>query len=305
MDTTNQNREKSKKPFKAGFVNIIGNPNTGKSTFLNAMLDYPLAITTPKAQTTRHRILGILNGEDYQIVFSDTPGIIQPAYEMQKLMMDNVEEALEDGDVIILMTEPGDKQIKDERFLEKLRRVKVPVLVLVNKIDQTDQVRLEEHIQHWKELLPQAEVYPISALHRFGLDQVRNRLVELLPESPPYFEQDQLTDRSERFLVSEKIREKILEFYKKEIPYAVEVVVEEFKEDENLIRIRAIIYVERESQKAILIGHKGQAIKRVGSAVRKELEQIFGKKVYLELFVKVRKDWRKSEHWLRNFGYKK
>ncbi len=290
--------------FKSGFVNIIGNPNTGKSTFLNRMLDYDLAITTPKAQTTRHRILGIVNGPDYQIVFSDTPGIIRPAYKMQELMMDKVREALDDADVLLLMTEPDEPGLRDENFLETLRKTDKPLLVLINKIDLANQETVEKLIDRWKELLPGAEIYPVSALHGFGLDQVKNRIIDLLPEAPPYFDTDQITDRSERFLVSEKIREKILQFYKQEIPYAVQVEVEEFKESENLIRIRAVIYVERNSQKGILIGRGGQALKRVGRAAREDLEQLFGKKIFLELFVKVRKDWRKDESWLRRFGYK-
>ncbi len=290
--------------FKSGFVNIIGNPNTGKSTFLNRMLDYDLAITTPKAQTTRHRILGIVNGPDYQIVFSDTPGIIRPAYKMQELMMDKVREALDDADVLLLMTEPDEPGLRDENFLETLRKTDKPLLVLINKIDLANQETVEKLIDRWKELLPGAEIYPVSALHGFGLDQVKNRIIDLLPEAPPYFDTDQITDRSERFLVGEKIREKILQFYKQEIPYAVQVEVEEFKESENLIRIRAVIYVERDSQKGILIGRGGQALKRVGRAAREDLEKLFGKKVFLELFVKVRKDWRKDESWLRRFGYK-
>ena len=290
--------------FKSGFVNIIGNPNTGKSTFLNRMLDYDLAITTPKAQTTRHRILGIVNGPDYQIVFSDTPGIIRPAYKMQELMMDKVREALDDADVLLLMTEPDEPGLRDENFLETLRKTDKPLLILINKIDLANQEAVEKLIDRWKELLPEAEIYPVSALHGFGLDQVKKRIIDLLPEGPPYFDADQITDRSERFLVSEKIREKILQFYKQEIPYAVQVEVEEFKESENLIRIRAVIYVERDSQKGILIGRGGQALKRVGRAAREELEKLFGKKVFLELFVKVRKDWRKDESWLRRFGYK-
>ena len=295
---------KNSAKFKSGFVNIIGNPNTGKSTFLNRMLDYDLAITTPKAQTTRHRILGIVNGPDYQIVFSDTPGIIKPAYKMQELMMEKVREALDDADVLLLMTEPDDTGLRNENFLEILRKTGKPLLVLINKIDLANQETLEKMIDRWKELLPGAEIYPISALHGFGLDQVKKRIIDLLPEAPPYFDTDQITDRSERFLAGEKIREKILQFYKQEIPYAVQVEVEEFKESEKLIRIRAEIFVERNSQKGILIGRGGQALKRVGRAAREDLEQLFGKKIFLELFVKVRKDWRKDENWLRRFGYK-
>jgi len=291
--------------FKSGFVNIIGNPNVGKSTFLNAMLDYDLAITTPKAQTTRHRILGIDNGENYQIVYSDTPGIIKPAYELQKHMMEAVKEALEDADILLLMTTPEEENIKDEAFLKQLQQAEIPVFVLINKIDTTDQAGLEKAMEKWKQLLPDAKIFPISALHRFGLEEVKKQILEHLPEGQPYFDRDQLTDRPERFLVSEKIREKILKYYKKEIPYAVEVVTEEFKETDDQIRIRATIYVERDSQKGIIIGKGGSALKRIGTEARKDLEKLFGKKIYLELHVKVRKNWRKDERWLKNFGYKK
>jgi len=291
--------------FKSGFVNIIGNPNVGKSTFLNAMLDYDLAITTPKAQTTRHRILGIDNGENYQIVYSDTPGIIKPAYELQKHMMEAVKEALEDADILLLMTTPEEENIKDEAFLKQLQQAEIPVFVLINKIDTTDQAGLEKAVEKWKQLLPDAKIFPISALHRFGLEEVKKQILEHLPEGQPYFDRDQLTDRPERFLVSEKIREKILKYYKKEIPYAVEVVTEEFKETDDQIRIRATIYVERDSQKGIIIGKGGSALKRIGTEARKDLEKLFGKKIYLELHVKVRKNWRKDERWLKNFGYKK
>ncbi len=293
------------KKFKSGFVNIIGNPNVGKSTLLNALLDYDLAITTPKAQTTRHRILGIDNGENYQIVFSDTPGIINPAYALQKHMMASVKEALEDADILLLMVTPGEEKIKDDTFLEILKNSNVPVLVLINKIDTTNQEKLEQTFTYWQNLLPGAEIYPVSALHGYGLDQLKARIIELLPENPPYFDTDQLTDRQERFLVGEKIREKILLYYKKEIPYAVEVVVESFKETDELIRIEAVIYVERDSQKGIIIGSKGSGLKRIGTEARKDLEKLFGKKIYLELYVKVRKNWRKDERWLKNFGYKK
>ena len=299
------NSSSSQKKFKAGYVNIIGRPNTGKSTFLNAMLGYPLAITTPKAQTTRHRILGIDNGEDYQIIYSDTPGLIQPAYALQKYMMDAVNEALEDADVLLLMTNPGEENNSDDTLLRKLEKAGVPVLVLLNKIDTATQEQVEKAVDYWKDQLPNAQVLPVSALHGFGLDQVKQHILDLLPESPPYFDTEQMTDRSERFLVSEKIREKILKHFKKEIPYSVEVVVEEFKETENQIRIRAIIYVERDSQKGIIIGHKGSGLKRIGMEARKDLEQLFGKKIYLELYVKVRKNWRKDDKWLKQFGYKK
>jgi GTP-binding protein Era len=302
-DTPDQNQEQTKK-HKAGFVNIIGNPNVGKSTFLNAVVGEDLAITTPKAQTTRHRILGIVNGDDYQVIFSDTPGIIKPAYEMQEAMMDFVKESFEDADILIYMVEAGEKDLKNEAFFEKISKAKVPVLLLINKVDQTDQEKLEEMIKYWQQKVPNAEIFPISALHGFGVNQVLNRILELLPESPPYFDKDQLTDKTERFIVNEKIREKILKHYKKEIPYSVEVETEEFIEEGERIRIRSIIYVERESQKGIIIGHKGAGLKRIGSEARKDLEKFFGKKIYLELYVKVNKDWRKKAEQLKRFGYK-
>jgi len=289
---------------KSGFVNIIGNPNVGKSTFLNAVVGEELAITTPKAQTTRHRILGIVNGEDYQVIFSDTPGIIKPAYEMQEAMMDFVKESFEDADILLYMVEAGEKDLKNEAFFQKISQAKVPVLLLINKVDTTDQEKLEEMINYWQQKVPNAEIFPVSALHGFGVDQVLKRILELLPESPPYFAKDQLTDKTERFIVNEKIREKILKHYKKEIPYSVEIDTEEFKEEGDRIRIRSIIYVERDSQKGIIIGHKGAGLKRIGTEARKDLEKFFGKKIYLELYVKVNKDWRKKDEQLRRFGYK-
>ncbi len=300
MKESNQNTN----PHKAGFVNIIGNPNVGKSTFLNAVVGENLAITTHKAQTTRHRILGIVNSDDYQVVISDTPGIIKPAYELQESMMDFVKESFEDADVLLYMVEAGEKDLKNEAFFEKIKQAQVPVLLLINKVDLSDQEKLVKMIQYWKEKLPNVEIYPISALHGFGIDQVFKRILEFLPESPPYFAKDQLTDKTERFIVNEKIREKILKHYKKEIPYAVEVDTEEFKEEGDRIRIRSIIYVERNSQKGIIIGHKGAGLKRIGSEARKDLEQFFDKKIYLELYVKVNKDWRKKAEQLRRFGYK-
>jgi GTP-binding protein Era len=289
---------------KSGFVNIIGNPNVGKSTFLNAVVGEQLAIITPKAQTTRHRIIGIVNNDNYQVVFSDTPGIINPAYEMQEAMMDFVKESFEDADILLYMVEAGEKDLKNESFFKKISQTKIPVLLLINKVDLTDQNKLNEMIQYWQEKVPNAEIFPISALHGFGVDQVFRRILELLPESPPYFAKDQLTDKTERFIVNEKIREKILLHYKKEIPYAVEVETEEFKEENDRIRIRAIIYVERDSQKGIIIGHKGAGLKRIGTEARKDLEKFFGKKIYLELYIKVNKDWRKKAEQLRRFGYK-
>ncbi len=299
-----QSDKQNNTKHKAGFVNIIGNPNVGKSTFLNAVVGEELAITTPKAQTTRHRILGIVNGDDYQVIFSDTPGIIKPAYEMQEAMMDFVKESFEDADVLLYMVEAGEKDLKNEQFFNKISQAKVPVLLLINKVDQTDQEKLNEMINYWQEKVPNAEIFPISALHGFGINQVFGRILELLPESPPYFDKDQLTDKSERFIVNEKIREKILKHYKKEIPYSVEVDTEEFHDDGDKIRIRSIIYVERDSQKGIIIGHKGAGLKRIGTEARKDLEKFFGKKIYLELYVKVNKDWRKKADQLRRFGYK-
>lgn len=289
---------------KAGFVNIIGNPNVGKSTLMNALVGERLSIITSKAQTTRHRILGIVNDENYQVVFSDTPGIIRPAYELQESMMDFVKTAFEDADVMIYMVETGEKGLKNEAFFEKIKQVDIPVLLLLNKIDQSSQAALEEQVGYWKEILPNAEIHPISALENFNVNTVMNRIVELLPESPAYYPKDQLTDKPERFFVNETIREKILIHYKKEIPYSVEIETEEFKEEKKLIRIRSVIMVERETQKGIIIGHKGAALKRVGTEARKDLEKFFGKKIFLDLYVKVNKDWRNRSSQLKRFGYK-
>lgn len=291
------------KAHRSGFVNIVGNPNVGKSTLMNALVGERLSIITSKAQTTRHRILGILNGEDFQMVISDTPGIIRPAYALQESMMGFVRTALEDADVLVYMVEIGQKGLKDEAFLERIRQSRVPVLLLINKIDTSDQQTLEAQVAYWQELLPRAEIFPVSALEGFNLQPVLDRILELLPEGPPYFPKDQLTDRPERFFVSEIIREKILKHYKKEVPYSVEVEVESFEETGELIRIGAVIMVERDSQKGIIIGHKGAALKRVGTEARKDLETFFDKKVYLELFVKVNKDWRSDSRQLRRFGY--
>ena len=290
---------------KAGFVNIIGNPNVGKSTLMNALLGEQLSITTPKAQTTRHRITGILNHDDYQVVFSDTPGIIQPAYAMQEGMMEAVSTTFDDADVFILMAEPEMKELKDPAFLEKLKGIEVPLLVLINKIDQLDQKKLEDLVDFWKERLPKSEIYPISALHKFNTDRVLERIIELLPESPPYYPKDELSDRNERFFVSEMIREAILNNYDKEIPYAVEVNVEEFKEDDGIIRIRANIYVERDTQKGIIIGKGGKMIRKTGTEARQKMEEFFKKKIFVDLFVKVRKEWRKDEQWLKRWGYRR
>ena len=288
---------------KAGFVNIIGNPNVGKSTLMNALVGERLSIITSKAQTTRHRILGIVNEDNYQIVFSDTPGIIKPAYELQASMMDFVKSAFEDADILVYMVEIGEKELKDEAFFKKISHSKVPVLLLLNKIDKSNQQQLEEQMALWQEKVPNAEIYPISALEKFNTDVVFERIKELLPESPPYYDKTALTDKSERFFVSEIIREKILMNYDKEIPYAVEVEVEEFLEEEEIIRIKTVIMVERDTQKGILIGHKGGALKRIGIAAREEMEKFFMKKVHLEMFVKVNKDWRSSEYQLKRFGY--
>ena len=289
---------------KAGFVSIVGNPNVGKSTLMNAWVGERLSIITPKAQTTRHRILGILNAEDYQLVLSDTPGVITPSYEMQSSMMDFVKTALEDADILIYMLEVGETQMKDQRLFEKIQRLSIPVLVLINKIDTTDQASLIASVDHWKGLFPKADVFPISAKTGFSVQEVLNHLLTLLPFSPPYFPKDQMTDKSERFFVNEAIREQILQHYDKEVPYAVEVVTEEFKATEKIIKIRSLIMVERETQKGILIGHKGSALKKVGVGARKKLQAFFERKVHLELYVKVNKDWRSNDRQLKRFGYK-
>ena len=293
-----------KEVHKSGFVNIIGNPNVGKSTLMNAFVGEKLSIITSKAQTTRHRILGIVNGDDFQVVLSDTPGIIKPAYELQSGMMDFVKTAFEDADVILYMVEIGEKALKDEVFFEKIKNSKIPILLLLNKVDTATQELLENQVQYWQELLPKVELHPISALSNFNVKNVFGRIVELLPEGPPYYPKDQLTDKPERFFVNESVREKILVHYKKEIPYSVEIETEEFLEDEDIIRIRSVIMVERDSQKGIIIGHKGAALKRVGIETRKDLERFFGKQVHIELYVKVNKNWRNNERELRRFGYK-
>jgi GTP-binding protein Era len=288
---------------KAGFVNIIGNPNVGKSTLMNAFVGERLSIITSKAQTTRHRILGIVNGDDFQVILSDTPGIIKPAYEMQKSMMDFVKSAFEDADVLIYMVEIGEKELKDEDFFHKIIHAKIPVLLLLNKIDKSNQEQLEEQIALWKEKVPNAEIYPISALENFNVKEVFARILELIPVSPAYYPKDALTDKPERFFVNETIREKILLNYDKEIPYAVEIETEEFLEDEKIIRIRSVIMVERDTQKGIIIGHKGGALKKVGMQSREDLEKFFGKQIHIELYVKVNKDWRSNAFQLRRFGY--
>lgn len=290
---------------KAGFVNIIGNPNVGKSTLMNAFIGERLSIITSKAQTTRHRILGIVNGDDFQVVLSDTPGIIKPAYQLQESMMDFVKSAFEDADILLYLVELGEKELKDEAFFNKITNAKIPVLLLINKIDTGDETLLSEALELWQSKVPNAEVFAISALENFGVTEVFKRIIELLPESPPFYPKDQLTDKPERFFVNEAIREKILLQYKKEIPYSVEIDTEEFFEDEEIIRIRSVIMVERETQKGIIIGHKGQAIKWVGIEARKDLEKFFGKQIHIELYVKVNKNWRNDVRQLKRFGYNK
>ncbi|MDU1891458.1 MAG: GTPase Era [Dysgonomonas sp.] len=289
---------------KSGFVNIVGNPNVGKSTLMNLLVGERVSIITSKAQTTRHRILGIVNTEDYQIVYSDTPGVLRPNYKLQESMLNFSESALSDADVLLYMTDVIEKTDKNEEFLHKVQKCEAPVLLLINKIDQTNQQELENLVAQWKELLPKAEIYPISALNRFNMDIIKKRIIDLIPESPPYFEKDALTDRPARFFVTEIIREKILLYYQKEIPYSVEVVVEEFKEEKEIINIRALIITERDTQKGIIIGHKGAALKKVATMARKDIERFFDKKVFLEIFVKVEKDWRSRDNILRQFGYR-
>ena len=288
---------------KAGFVNIVGNPNVGKSTLMNQLVGEKISIATFKAQTTRHRIMGIVNTPEAQIVFSDTPGVLKPNYKLQESMLAFSESALQDADVLLYVTDVVENPEKNQEFLAKVARMTVPVLLLINKIDQCDQKGLGDIVEKWHELLPNAEILPISAKNKFGTDMLLKRILELLPDSPPYFDKDQLTDKPARFFVSEIIREKILLYYDKEIPYSVEVSVERFKEDEKHIHINAVIYVERDSQKGIIIGHQGVALKKVSTESRKALEKFFGKLIFLEVFVKVDKDWRSSERELNHFGY--
>lgn len=292
------------KKHKSGFVNIVGNPNVGKSTLMNRLVGERISIITSKAQTTRHRIMGIVNTDDMQIVYSDTPGVLHPNYKLQESMLNFSESALGDADVLLYVTDVIEKIDKNEDFLQRVQKVKdYPVLLLINKIDQTNQADLEKLVAQWKELLPDAEIIPISALSNFNIDYVKQRVAELMPESPPYFEKDALTDKPARFFVTEIIREKILLYYQKEIPYSVEVVVELFKEDDEKIHIKALIIAERDSQKGIIIGHRGQALKKVGAMARKDIERFFEKKVFLEIFVKVEKDWRNRDNMLKAFGY--
>ena len=288
---------------KAGFVNIVGNPNVGKSTLMNQFVGERISIATFKSQTTRHRIMGIVNTDDMQIVFSDTPGVLQPNYKMQEYMLAFSESALADADILLYVTDVVETPEKNIDFLEKVRKMTIPVILLINKIDQSNQKTLDQLVEKWHNILPNAEILPISASNKFGIDVLLNRIQELLPDSPPYFGKDQLTDKPAKFFVSEIFREKILLFYDKEIPYSVEVKVDSFKETEQQIHIHAVIYVERDSQKGIIIGHQGMALKKVSTEARKALEKFFGKKIYLETFVKVDKNWRNSTRELNSFGY--
>jgi GTP-binding protein Era len=293
----------TERKHKSGFVNIIGNPNVGKSTLMNQLVGERISIITAKAQTTRHRILGIVNTEDLQIVYSDTPGVLRPNYKLQKSMLNFSESALDDADILLYVTDVIEKTDKNETFLQKVGKVQCPVLLLINKIDLTDESTLEGLVEQWHALLPNAEIVPISALSKFNIEPVKQRVVTLLPDSPPYFEKDALTDRPARFFVAEIIREKILLYYQKEVPYATEVVVELFDESPDKIHIKAVIIVERETQKGIIIGHRGKALKKAGTMARKDMEHFFEKKIFLEMFVKVEKDWRNQEHLLKTFGY--
>jgi GTP-binding protein Era len=288
---------------KSGFVNIVGNPNVGKSTLMNRLVGERISIITSKAQTTRHRIMGIVNTPSMQIVYSDTPGVLQPNYKLQQSMLGFSENALQDADVLLYMTDVVEKTDKNESFLARVQKTACPVLLLINKIDLTNQKELEELVVRWHEIFPNALIYPVSAKMNFNINQVRSKIEELMPESPPYFDKEALTDRPARFFVTEIIREKILLYYQKEIPYSVEVVVEQFVEEEDKIKIKSLIIVERESQKGIIIGHGGQALKKVGMMARKDIEKFFDKKVFLEMFVKVEENWRNRDNILRNFGY--
>jgi GTP-binding protein Era len=288
---------------KSGFVSIVGNPNVGKSTLMNLLVGERLSIITAKAQTTRHKILGIVNKEEYQIIFSDTPGVLEPNYKLQESMLKYSKSALVDADIILYITDTVETSIKNESFINEVKNATVPVLVALNKVDLTEQPQLEKLVATWQELLPAAEIFPISALRKFNVDNLYKRIIELIPESPPFFDKDALTDKTERFFVSEIIREKILRFYQKEIPYSVEVVVEEFKDKGSRIDIHAVIHVARDSQKGIIIGHQGKALKKLGTEARRDIETFVAKKVFLQLFVKVSKDWRNQDNFLKNFGY--
>ena len=289
---------------KSGFINILGSPNVGKSTLMNCLVGENLSIITPKVQTTRHRILGILNNANYQLIFSDTPGIIEPKYELQSSMMDFVKNSFDDADIIIYMVEVGDRLKNNADIHNRLLKIKIPLIILLNKIDLTNQTNLENEADYWSTKFPNAEIFSISALNKFNIESLMQRLIDLTPKSPKYFPDDQMTDKSERFFVNEKIREKILMYYSKEIPYSVEVLTSEFKNEEKIIKIRSQILVERESQKAIIIGHKGNALRKIGTKSRKDLELFFDKKIFLDLHVKVLKNWRSDPKLLKKFGYK-
>lgn len=289
---------------RSGFVNIVGNPNVGKSTLMNRLVGEKISIITSKAQTTRHRIIGIVNRPDYQVVYSDTPGVLHPNYRLQEKMLHFSLSALQDADVLLYVTDVVEKIDKNDDFLSKVQQLDLPVLLLINKIDQTNQQELETLVTRWHERLPKAEIYPISALNNFSIELVQERILKLLPDSPPYFEKDALTDKPARFFVAEIIREKALLLYQKEVPYSIEVVVEEFRDEKEILRIRAIILVERDTQKGIVIGHKGESLKRLGTLARKDIEMFFEKKLFLQLYVKVEKDWRNRDNLLKTFGYK-
>ena len=296
--------EKKEQTHRSGFVNIVGNPNVGKSTLMNLLVGERVSIITSKAQTTRHRIMGIVNTPELQIVYSDTPGVLRPNYKLQESMLEFSESALGDADVLLYVTDTVETADKNEFFLERVRGVKCPVLLLINKVDLTTQSELEALVERWHQELPEAEIIPLSALNNFNVQPLKKRIESLIPPSPPYFEKDALTDRPARFFVTEIIREKVLLYYKKEIPYSVEVVVESFKEEDERIHIQALIVVERDSQKGIIIGHRGVAIKKVGTMARRDMERFFEKKIFLELFVKVEKDWRNRDKILRAYGYR-
>ncbi len=291
------------KEHKAGFVNIVGNPNVGKSTLMNALVGEKISIITSKAQTTRHRIMGIVNSDDFQIIYSDTPGVLKPNYKLQESMLKFSTSALDDADVLLYVSDTFETFDKNEDFLSLVNRVEVPVIVVINKIDLSDQEKIEVMVDKWKNKIPRAEIIPLSALHQFNVDVLLKRIISLLPESPAFFPKDQLTDKTARFFMSEILREKILTNYQKEIPYSTEVEIEEFIEEEKIIRIRALIYTERESQKGIIIGKKGSMLKKIGSLARKDGEAFFEKQIFLQIFVKVRKDWRNKSSFLRQFGY--
>ena len=288
---------------KSGYINIIGNPNVGKSTLTNIFVGQKLSIITHKAQTTRHRILGIVNSKDFQMVISDTPGILKPAHKLHESMMDFVNMTFEDADILLYMVEYKDYKLKDSKLFNKIKSTKIPLFLLINKIDNIDQAKLETEMTYWKEALPNSEVWPISAKEKFNVEELKNRIIDILPQGPAYFPKDQITDKPERFFVNEIIREKILLYFKKEIPYSVEVITESFEEDPNIIKIRSIIMVERSSQKGIIIGHKGDAIKKVGTESRIDMEVFFNKKIFLDLQVKVNKNWRSNDKQLKRFGY--